>query len=211
MGFNIEALVRAIQSFDFTQPEQSDSAIFGTGGPGVGWPADLQPIPNLHLHLAIAYRAKTMLFSDPATSPDVQLHLLYELRHRISLCFIGDPAIRPISTHPTRVVNLLMLVLLLRRIVFAQQDPSTFPGFVLQRAQCGMCYKYYSMKVCRDARISHGKDSPLAVAVTELTKREFSMAEDPVVALGGMKEGELQAVGQLYLRMLRWAGILIDG
>ena len=198
-----------MQSFDFGQPHKSDTAIFGAGGPGVGWPADLQPIPNLHSHLATSYRAKTM-FADPTTSHEVQLNLLNELRHRLPLCFMGEPAIRPVPTHPMRVINQFMLVMLLRRILLTQQHPSAFPGFDFQRAEVGMYCKYYLMKLCIDLPISHGKESPLAVAVGGLMRREFAIMGDPAVARASMKEKELQATGQLHLKMLSWSGVHLE-
>ncbi|CAF9930485.1 MAG: hypothetical protein ALECFALPRED_004611 [Alectoria fallacina] len=207
-GFNVEALNDAMQSFDFSQPDKSDFAIFGAGGPGVGWPADLQPIPNLHSHLATGYRAKTM-FSDPTVSHEVQLNLLSELRHRLPLCFVGDPAIRPISTHPMRVINLFMLTMLLRRILLVLKDTSKFPDFKFQRTEVGLVYKYYMMKVHEDAPISHGKDSPLAVSVAELMRRDFAVAGDPAMMLASMKDDQLQTMRGIHLRMLQWSGMRV--
>lgn len=209
LGFNIRALNDAIQSFDFSQPHKADNAIFGAGGPGVGWPADLQPIPNLHSHLATSYRAMTM-FADPTASHEVQLNLLNELRHRLPLCFIGEPAIRPVPTHPMRVMNHFMLVMLLRRILLTQKDLSAFPGFNFQRAEVGMYYKYYLIKLCIDVPISHGKESPLARAVDELMRREFAIMGDPAVTRTSMKDEELQAMGQLHLKMLSWSGVQLE-
>ena len=197
-----------MQSFDFSQPDKSDFAIFGAGGPGVGWPADLQPIPNLHSHLATGYRAKTM-FSDPTVSHEVQLNLLSELRHRLPLCFVGDPAIRPISTHPMRVINLFMLTMLLRRILLVLKDTSKFPDFKFQRTEVGLVYKYYMMKVHEDAPISHGKDSPLAVSVAELMRRDFAVAGDPAMMLASMKDDQLQTMRGIHLRMLQWSGMRV--
>ena len=150
------------------------------------------------------------MFADPTTNHEVQLNLLNELRHRLPLCFIGEPAIRPVPTHPMRVINHFMLVMLLRRILFAQQDPSAFPGFDFRRVEVGMYYKYYLTKVCIDVPISHGKESPLAVAVGELMRRDFAIMGDPAVARASMKEEELQAMGQLHLKMLSWSGVHLE-
>lgn len=147
------------------------------------------------------------MFADPTASHEVQLNLLNELRHRLPLCFIGEPAIRPVPTHPIRVMNHFMLVMLLRRILLAQKDPSAFPGFIFQRAEVGMYYKYYLVKLCIDVPISHGKESPLARAVDDLIRREFAIMGDPAVTRASMKDEELQAIGQLHSKMLSWSGV----
>ena len=201
------ALMEAAQSMDFSNPEKSDSAIFGTGGPGAGWPASIQPIPSLHFHLATAWRAKT-ISSNPATSHnEVQLSLLNELRHRLPLCLIADPAIRPNPTHPLRINNLFRLVMLLREIF---RDRSAFPGFPFSNHEVGTYYAYNMMLLCRDAKISHGKDSPLAVAVNKSMTRQLGKEGDPAMIWKWTDE-ELQDLKELQSRLLQWSGSVVDG
>ena len=210
VGCDPAALSAATLELDFHNPQKGDSAVFGPGAPGAGWHASLQPIPNLHTHLATAWRAKT-LFSDPATSHEVQLNLLNEFRHRLALCLVGDPAIRPLKEHPRRIENLFMLVKLLRKIFLVQQDPSAFPGFAIERAEIGMFYRYCMLMLCRGAPMSHGKESPFAVAVNDWMKWEIQVVGNPATVLGNMQAEETQvSLTQVIAKLLRWSGVPMD-
>lgn len=169
-GCDPATLSAATLEFDYHNPQKGDDAVFAPGAPGADWYASIQPIPKLHTLLASAWRAKTM-FLDPVTSHEVQLNLLNELRHRLALCLVGDPAIRPLQQHPRRVENLFMLVKLLRRILLVQVNPSTFPGFDFEHAEITMFYKYNMLMLCVSAPVSHGKESPFAVAVNDWMKK----------------------------------------
>ena len=207
VGCDPAAFSAATLELDFHNPQKGDSAIFGPGAPGAGWHASLQPIPNLHTHLATAWRAKTM-FSDPATSHEVQLNLLNELRHRLPLCLVGDPAIRPLKEHPRRIENLFMLVKLLRKIFLVQRDPSAFPGFGIERADIAMFYRYSMLMLCNGASLSHGQESPFAVAVNDWMKWEIRVVGNPATVLSIMQAEEIQVpLTQVISNLLRWSRV----
>ena len=207
IGCDPDALSAATLEFDYHNPQKADSAVFGPGAPGAGWHASIQPIPKLHTHLASAWRAKTM-FLDPVTSHEVQLNLLNELRHRIALCLVGDPAIRPLQYHPRRVENLFMLVKLLRRIFLVQENPSAFPGFGFKHAEITMFYKYSMLMLCVSASMSHGKESPFAVAVNDWMKWEIQVLGNPATLLAIMQGDEVQApLTELIMKLLRWSNV----
>ena len=151
------------------------------------------------------------MFSDALTSHEVQLNLLNELRHRLPLCLVGDPAIHPLKEHPRRTENLFMLVKLLRKIFLAQQDPSTFPAFGIKRAEIGMFYRYCMLMLCNGASMSHGQESPFAVAVNEWMKWEIRVVGNPATVLSIMQAEEIQVpLTQVISKLLRWSGIPLD-
>ena len=207
VGCDPDALSAATQGFDYHNPQKGDYAVFGPGAPGAGWHESIQPIPNLHTHLASAWRAKTM-FLNPATSHEAQLALLNELRHRLALCLVGDPAIRPLQQHPRRVENLFMLMKLLRRILLVQEDPSAFPGFGLDSAEIGMFYKYSMLMLCVSASLSHGKESPFAVAVNDWMKPEIRVLGNPATLLASMQGDEVQVpLTEVRLKLIQWSRV----
>ena len=76
-----------------------------------------------------------------------------------------------------------MLVKLLRRILLVQENPSTFPGFGFERAEIAMFYKYNMLMLCVSASVSHGKESPFAVAVNDWMKWEIRVLGNPATLL----------------------------
>ena len=210
VGCDLAALGAATLELDFHNPQKGDSAIFGPGAPGAGWHASLQPIPTLHQQLATAWRAKT-IFSDPATSHEVQLNLLNELRHQLALCLVGDPEIRPLREHPRRIENLFMLVKLLRRIFLVQQDPSAFPGFGIERAEIEMFYRSTMLRLCRGASRSHGKESPFAVAVNNWMEWDIRAIGTPATVLDLIEAEEMPvALKQVIEKLLLWSGVPLN-
>ena len=148
------------------------------------------------------------MFSDPVTSHEVQLNLLNELRHRLVLCLVGDPAIRPLKEHPRRIENLFMLVKLLRRIFLVQANPSAFPGFGFERSDIAMFYKYNMLMLCNSASVSHGEESPFAVAISDWMKWEIRVLGNPATVLEIMQVDEIKVpLTEVTLKLLRWSRV----
>ena len=189
LGCDPALLSAATLEFDHHNPQKGDTAPEHQSQPGTQASSRSQTCTPTSQQPSVPSP-----FSDPTTSPKVQQNLLNELRHRLALCLLGDPFIRPQKHHPCRIQNLFMLIKLLRTIFHVQVDPFAFPGFVIERAEISMFHRYNMLLLCRGASMSHGKESPFAEAVNDWMKWDTRVVGNGATVLDAMQwwAGEIE-------------------
>ena len=137
-----------------------------------------------------------------------------ELRNRLWVCYVSDPKLFKIETHPDRVQQQVLLTAVVDKVSCAKEDdPTVLPELKLNSKDLMLLGCSFLVQIAKSARISHGERSGIYEATVSKLNETFSKTGGgPERAAKFMELNPFQAASKRSLaKLLSWAGIAHQG